>query len=916
MVTNKALVIAKDIDIARCKGNWQALPELARRYKKHNPPGIVLEQSILAEVALNQILVSHRLEPKHAFLRDSPHHVTLPKRLDLALMKQVQHQLAIALGDKDTSSDTVQMKQIARVILAQTWFECGEYRNTLDTLQEVELNTNYSFIAQIQSLAMKAMSFELLEMKDKALDAYADMVSFINSPLDRNLMNERLLVEWAEDGLYRGTLYALNEGHLTTSHTMDLIRAYQKTCSSQLNNWRVYKRLVVTRNSLTFLSSIYRGGDYLPPVDYRLTEEGKQMSEADFPEACQAYHHQLFSIEIMQLHTVYEKLVYSIAHFPKSGQMNALVLDFVDQLAADFALVGGTETEKRGYVEALNRASLRTFNSPCVTRHLFHALVNLGDYEEAEHALRIYLYLIGLESPALLDSRIAPLASDVFGAPLVPDEIEELAVAEASVKIDDPQQREEVVADKINVLSVAVQMYCNELGRGVDAVTVAELAYGVYKLDHGAVLGAQVQRILGIAYGFLASQTFDPKRRPLLHEKALAALRQSLELDDSRWETHYQLALQLAEMRDISNAIPMVSKSLQMNSNHLPSWHLLALLCTCPVKESDSQALKTCELALNESQLYENWVDYSEDIAQHVLLQMTQTLLVERVHGAEEALVAQSSLFQTFGKIVVPELIPDVSSNMLHESISQGNARYGMVLSGSLGHIEPSYSSSSTEKQQGTRGRSASNASTFTTRSASSFTGRKLHLADMFNPETSSVKSVNKNKYLDPKGLMRLKNTEELGTTTTGSLTSLHSTTSSTQTLLANVSSLTRPTTLAKLQHQRSCKMLCDLWLLSAEGFLKQGKLEEASKAVSEGENVDWSTHAGVWCLLGRIRIAQKQPQKAIAAFEKGLVTKPNDVECRVWLAKTYMDLKHLDIAQGILETVTQGNGWDNPSAW
>jgi hypothetical protein len=40
MVTNKALLIAKDIDIARCKGNWQAIPELARRYKKHNPPGI------------------------------------------------------------------------------------------------------------------------------------------------------------------------------------------------------------------------------------------------------------------------------------------------------------------------------------------------------------------------------------------------------------------------------------------------------------------------------------------------------------------------------------------------------------------------------------------------------------------------------------------------------------------------------------------------------------------------------------------------------------------------------------------------------------------------------------------------------------------------------------------------------------
>lgn len=49
-------------------------------------------------------------------------------------------------------------------------------------------------------------------MKKEALDGYAEIVTFINSPFDRNLMNERLLVEWAEDGLYRGTLYALSEG--------------------------------------------------------------------------------------------------------------------------------------------------------------------------------------------------------------------------------------------------------------------------------------------------------------------------------------------------------------------------------------------------------------------------------------------------------------------------------------------------------------------------------------------------------------------------------------------------------------------------------------------------------------------------------------------------------------------------------
>lgn len=228
-------------------------------------------------------------------------------------------------------------------------------------------------------------------------------------------------------------------------------------------------------------------------------------------------------------------------------------------------------------------------------------------------------------------------------------------------------------------------------------------------------------------------------------------------------------------MRDIYGAIPMISQSLQLNSTHLPSWHLLALLCTCPIKDNMKQALKTCEIALNEAApiLRDNWVDYSDDIAQQILLHKTQTLLVERVHGSDAALISQEALFQIFGKIVVPELIPDStnSSNMLHEAISNGNARYGMVLSGSLGNIEPSPTVSTDNRKlnpntASSRHRSSSNASTFTngrTKSISSFTGRKFHLAEMFNSsDASSINSVptksnnaSKTSLLDPKSLVR-----------------------------------------------------------------------------------------------------------------------------------------------------------------
>lgn len=39
MASAKAIQISKDIDVARCNGNWAVIPELARRYKKYYSEG-------------------------------------------------------------------------------------------------------------------------------------------------------------------------------------------------------------------------------------------------------------------------------------------------------------------------------------------------------------------------------------------------------------------------------------------------------------------------------------------------------------------------------------------------------------------------------------------------------------------------------------------------------------------------------------------------------------------------------------------------------------------------------------------------------------------------------------------------------------------------------------------------------------
>lgn len=39
MASTKAIQIGKEIDLARCNGNWLAITDLARRYKKYNSEG-------------------------------------------------------------------------------------------------------------------------------------------------------------------------------------------------------------------------------------------------------------------------------------------------------------------------------------------------------------------------------------------------------------------------------------------------------------------------------------------------------------------------------------------------------------------------------------------------------------------------------------------------------------------------------------------------------------------------------------------------------------------------------------------------------------------------------------------------------------------------------------------------------------
>ncbi|KAI9490748.1 hypothetical protein BDB00DRAFT_533936 [Zychaea mexicana] len=972
MTASKVVQISKEIEDARCKGNWKLIPELARRYRKHNPKGEILAQTISAEASLSQLSYNARKDttpikaPEQQY--DTLEKPTLPPRLDMSQVKSLQLQLKSVIQMNDDSTNE---KEFSKVILARSFFECGEFTKTLDMLQQSSIPKQdtvfgYRSVLLLQACVIKAISFELTGDVSSALESYKGVAIAVN---DVAGSKDRVFTEWAEEGLYRAALVALENDTRNVASTLEILRAYQRATAAQPTTWRLQKRLTVTRRSLKYLSETYRRGEYCPP------EKESSPSQT------------LFMVEATQLRTIYESMIHASAVFPRADQVNPIVLEYVDQLAELVDLVAWPICDLRAFAESLNRTTQKAFNSPRIMRHQFHVQVKLGEFKEAHYAFRSYLYLVGLTSQARDESRLhgEALATDTDGnnvpVPLIREEEIRQMISDRGV-VDDGEVKpaksiaskrsveKESTEDVLKVLLSSIKMLCEELERGAEAVEMAEIAKNVFDMelepeqqDIWTTLGTRVYRAAGTAYGLLATQTMDPTMRPDYHGKALEYLGKSLEICES-WETYYQLALERGETRDIRQAVHAVTRALQLNPRYIASWHLLVLLCTCPAQSDMQQAFRTCETALEKvqdiiSEYQENEFSSGElgtrpgfdDFLQYVLLETTQSMLTNVVKGSEDALEAQKDVFGSYNLIALPE-----DTDMPYVGLyNEGNERNPMVVSGSLGNLSETIASAEadpTEKRIQANGVS--------TGSLRQQNGSLKHLSEKGSPLNGKANSVRTepintahHRRLHPslhlfrgRSLRRHKNMsavpsnddsdsresrDSLFTNSNvrasypmqASNTSLQSATpsfNSTRSLnprgSITSSSFTQSTARCRLRQKQSTRILCNLWLLSASFFLNMGRIDEALKSVEEAENVDWTSNARLWCMLGRIRLLQNKVDWAITAFQKGLVCESNDIECRVWLAKAYQEQGLLEIAEGILELVTRGNGWSCAEAW
>jgi tetratricopeptide (TPR) repeat protein len=119
-----------------------------------------------------------------------------------------------------------------------------------------------------------------------------------------------------------------------------------------------------------------------------------------------------------------------------------------------------------------------------------------------------------------------------------------------------------------------------------------------------------------------------------------------------------------------------------------------------------------------------------------------------------------------------------------------------------------------------------------------------------------------------------------------------------------------------KYRKDRWQKLLIQLWIMTSQTYARADRYDEAFEALSETDELA-SNDADVWTQLAFLVYHHKKDEaSAIDALKKALSIDPEHVKAHVLLATIYHSMDEIELAEGLLERVTKGQGWDQTEAW
>ncbi|RPB04199.1 hypothetical protein L873DRAFT_1825781 [Choiromyces venosus 120613-1] len=348
--------------------------------------------------------------------------------------------------------------------------------------------------------------------------------------------------------------------------------------------------------------------------------------------------------ELETIGGVYEEHLLRGLAFPGASEYHEVIGEWVDRVMENWRVSGGSGEDASAVVEALYKASTKTFHSPRILRHLFTALTATGNFPDALLALNTYLELIHKAK-------------------------ERISKGHVEKDFDDDKTILQTTVEGIRVV-------CAITGDGEKAMAMAEtLEKWIdewHTKDHEVL--SDVYRGIGTANATWARQTIDAERRPDAQLAAIKAFKKGLDYDTLDVDGWYGLALVQVEYGDIKSALESSKQGLiclkylaaddeadefwdgrgSYRRRAIPLLHLLAILMT--VEEDFKDAKRACENAFeilgdNMAVFRDMGVREKEGVLE---VKMTQIAIEEALSGPEAAVTMTDNLLDLYGRLFEP----------------------------------------------------------------------------------------------------------------------------------------------------------------------------------------------------------------------------------------------------------------------
>ncbi|KAI9805159.1 MAG: hypothetical protein M1825_000993 [Sarcosagium campestre] len=620
---DKAGYYAEQLDKARCNGDWEALPELIRKLKKHNQEEKVNVLTTVAQCE-HAVAIHLRSRPSNATPESSSvltQHIPRLEELIVAVEDfQLVLQAHVCLGWIRYSLNELDLN--ARQLPDDIASRLLAYRRESDV-------TGWSVVCAVKGTFIRGRSLEKTGHQEEGLAAYRSAL-----PVLSLVSQSTASPEW------RYWTEQLLAHCCAASSKIDEI----EFTSDDLDPFREWAQYWKERSSGTLspkqLGGVGAGKNHLrrhvwrayydtlsATLRHRLPYRPRQNAMLNLPKPeTKAFLINDLCIELQDVQETYESIVISEIPFPTANEHNIEIASWVELVMENWLVLCGCIWSKenphgfgpeyfsRAALDILYRAATKSFHSTPILRHLFTVHLALAEFDLAFKAFDTYLEIVTKSKKRVHKS-----------GDLVPG-------------LDDEDAM-------LTTISVCIQALCR-CGRRADvekATSIAKMVEqwftdgfpeGTAEHDRGPNLkdlvtskvSAAAHHAIGVSQAHWARLTYESTARAEIHESALSHLQEALELEEGE-ETSlnfvFALGLLQAETRDLEGAIQTLGRGLAQQRhespnpdvpatritgsrpwNHLhwrqalPLFHLLTLILSA--QEDYNSAYNTSETALDQ----------------------------------------------------------------------------------------------------------------------------------------------------------------------------------------------------------------------------------------------------------------------------------------------------------------------------